>query len=249
MLENIHFLILEDDRLQQNSLRRQLRELGAQKVYSAKDCTEARDYLTGRHRVDFAVLDVQLEGSKEDGIDFGYWLKDNYPIPTLFLSSYDGEELIDRTQFLPDSTYLLKPVRVNMLRVAVQQLLLRYQLRACDTQNLNLVNSDFFLIKPSGEPLTRIDKCDLLYLEARDKGTYFYTTKAVYFTRIPLRDSIAQLSALRICQVHQSFAFPVHALHRCTEEQVFLTSGDALNITKKYRGRVGKLLRSVILQR
>jgi DNA-binding NarL/FixJ family response regulator len=84
----------------------------------AYDQDEARKQLAN-NTPDVVLMDINL-GSDEDGIDLAKFIRKNYNLPLLFLTSYSDRETINRAKEVEPSAYVLKPFSERALLSSVE---------------------------------------------------------------------------------------------------------------------------------
>ena len=246
MHSNLNILHVEDDVLDQKTIRHLLTDLGFNNLTQCRT-TEEAEAIISKNEIDLAILDIMLEGSDEDGISLALKLVDKHDIPVLFTSSLSDEATLQRTCLLPDSEYIVKPVSERQLFVSLKKLLIRYLLSEENASGLRLSTSPFFLVKTNTKFYLRIDKSDLLYLEASKGGTIIYYIGGKQFIYINLHKVVEQLKNLNLIRCHSSYAFSVANLAEFSEEEVILNSGKTLPISRSYRKQVKSQIHILIL--
>ena len=73
----------------------------------AYDNEDARKQLSN-NTPDVVLMDINL-GSDEDGIDLAKFIRENFDIPVLFLTSYADKDTINRAKEVEPNAYILKP--------------------------------------------------------------------------------------------------------------------------------------------
>ena len=101
-------LIVEDEFLIANDLRRILRKAGYQVEGIARSVGEAKE-LIARQRTDIVLLDIFLDG-QETGIDLAHWLNEQ-AIPFVFLSANLTDSLLESAKVTQPFGFLTKPFR------------------------------------------------------------------------------------------------------------------------------------------
>lgn len=101
-------LIVEDEFLIANDLRRMLAKAGYRVVGIAGSVAEAKQQL-GSQQTDIVLLDIFLDGY-ETGIDLAYWLN-GQAIPFVFLSANLTDSLLEAAKVTQPFGFLTKPFR------------------------------------------------------------------------------------------------------------------------------------------
>ncbi len=122
MAETQHtILVVDDDRLILATLANGLEEAGY-KVITASSGDEALQ-LCSAHNPDIALLDIRMPGMS--GIELSRKLHEHCPIPYLFLTAYDDQELVDNAIESGALGYLVKPLDVARILPSIETALKR----------------------------------------------------------------------------------------------------------------------------
>ncbi len=117
-------LIVEDELIIAEDLKEILLELGYRVTGIAKDIEEAKNVLI-QEVPDIVLLDIRLRDG-DNGIDLAQYIRKNYKLPVIFISSYsDKDTLIRAKQVKPDG-YLVKPVEKGDIYSAIEIALSHY---------------------------------------------------------------------------------------------------------------------------
>ena len=108
-------LIVDDEPLAREKLKKQLEEFSGFSVTGEADCVEKAREFMGRKTVDLVLLDIQLAG--ESGFELVPFVPEESHI--IFVTAYD--EYAVRAFEVNALDYLLKPVRKNRLSMALEK--------------------------------------------------------------------------------------------------------------------------------
>ena len=117
-------LIAEDDSLVELGLRRMLESLGHEVVGSARNGKEAVLLAQDQHP-DIAVLDVRMP--EVDGLEAARRIGETYPVPILMLTAFTEHKLVKEAAESGAYAYLLKPVTIGQLEVAMSLAMARFK--------------------------------------------------------------------------------------------------------------------------
>lgn len=117
-------LIVEDDAIIANHLASSLEEWGHTVTALAMKGREALD-AAARERPDLALLDIEMEGGM-DGIETAARLREEYGVPSIYLTAHSNEDLIERAKETGPYGYILKPYRPQELRIAIEMAMERH---------------------------------------------------------------------------------------------------------------------------
>lgn len=164
-MESLKVLIVEDELIAAVDLKETLQQTGHKITAVARNFEEVNkaviDILP-----DIALVDINLKGSKDDGISIAKKLKNKYSFPIIFLTGDQDKETFNRAKETLPSAYILKPFKANELPYQVE--LAYYHFKS---QRLTInpkLTDDIYL--PSSKGLTKINKNDVVYLKAN--GSY-----------------------------------------------------------------------------
>lgn len=116
-------LVADDDRVILMTLAEGLAEAGYQ-VISARDGLQALALCKSEHP-DLALLDIRMPGL--DGIELAQSVCKESGVPFLFLSAYDDEDFVKRAVEAGALGYLIKPLGMPAILLAVRVALARAQ--------------------------------------------------------------------------------------------------------------------------
>lgn len=123
MPEPLRILIADDEVVIRLGLRTMLEDQGYRVVGEAADGTRALD-LVRRLRPDLVFLDIKMPGI--DGLQAARTLMAERVVPVIVLTAYADREFVDRAKEAGVLAYLVKPVRENDLRPAIEVALARF---------------------------------------------------------------------------------------------------------------------------
>lgn len=241
-MSDLKAVIVEDERLARQQLRRLLTEAEVDIVGEAANGSEAIDVIA-RTRPDVLFLDIRLPGMS--GIQLARSLK---PAPAIvFTTAYDGYAL---TAFdLEAADYLLKPFGPRQIERALRRV--RALRRSGGAQSgpaprLVFKDRDRIITLPVNE---------IVRLEARGDYVRVHTAGQNHLVPAALRELIAELGAKRFLRIHRSHAVNLAYVERCERHNqkryaVLLTNGGRL-IASAAGSRVlrGRLARGAFVDR
>ncbi len=118
-------LIVDDEVVVAEDIRRQLRSLGYTVVGVASSGSDAIR-LGGEHRPDLILMDIKLKGSM-DGIEAARSIQARFDIPVIYLTAFSDDETLERARHTLPLAYLIKPFVSTDLRAAVELALFRHR--------------------------------------------------------------------------------------------------------------------------
>ncbi|GFM34402.1 response regulator [Desulfovibrio subterraneus] len=117
-MSNCNILIVEDERLVALSIREILQSEGYTVCGIARSTKNAMEVLAGCSP-DLALMDIKIKGNP-DGIDLAIKLRTEFGIPSVFLTAYSDNSLLDRAKSAEPLGYILKPFKQSDILSAVK---------------------------------------------------------------------------------------------------------------------------------
>jgi len=114
----LHVLVIEDERVVAKDLQLTLTRLGYQVPITVATGAAALE-AASQHCPDLLIMDIRIEGEL-DGIQTAALLREHFDVPLIFLTAYADQATVARAKELEPEAYLLKPVRLDALRSAVE---------------------------------------------------------------------------------------------------------------------------------
>ena len=121
MAKNAQLLIVDDDRLILHTLSTGLRSAGYRTVEA--DSGEAAIKLAQGLPIDLAILDIRMSGMS--GLELAAHLRDHGAIPSIFLSAYADNALVEQAVAEGALGYLVKPLDVPNIVPTIEAALVR----------------------------------------------------------------------------------------------------------------------------
>lgn len=110
-------LIVEDEQLAALSLQADLRLQGFDRIHHATNADEALTAFR-QEPFDLVILDVNLGGAI-DGIGVGAMIRQQSPVPILYLTAYGDSQTVARATQTRPAAYLCKPVSSTQLQASL----------------------------------------------------------------------------------------------------------------------------------
>jgi PAS domain S-box-containing protein len=124
-MEKCRILIVEDEIIVSLHIRSVLLHFKYQVVEIASSGEEAIEK-AGMHRPDLVLMDIHL-GGRVDGIMAAACIREKYDIPTIYLTSYNDEETINKAKMTEPLGFLVKPLDNNELRNSIELALYKHE--------------------------------------------------------------------------------------------------------------------------
>ncbi len=117
-MSNERIFLVEDEPIIAQDLRRRLEYLGYSVVGSSDNTDQALSAIK-RSKPDVVLMDIVVPGSM-DGIDLAIKIRWEENIPSIFLTAYTDEALVERAKEAEPLGYLLKPIRDRELATVIE---------------------------------------------------------------------------------------------------------------------------------
>lgn len=114
-------LIVEDEPLIAANIEHVLSESGFRVAGVASSATEALS-VANEHRLDLALVDIRLTG-EVDGIELACRLRDEFGVPSIFLSGLFDAVIAERAEQAQPLGFLQKPFRPSQVFNAIERAL------------------------------------------------------------------------------------------------------------------------------
>ena len=119
----LRLMIVENDRVTARDLQATLRRRGFVVSGIAYSAAQALDLLDGE-KPDLVLLDIQLDHD-EDGITLAQTLREQHGIPSIFITGYSEEAIIERARRARPAAFLRKPFSDAELAVCLESVVER----------------------------------------------------------------------------------------------------------------------------
>lgn len=119
----LRLMIVENDRVTARDLEATLRRRGFEVLGIASSAGQALELLKGG-KPDLVLLDIQLDHD-EDGIALAQMLREQHGIPSIFITGYSEEAIIERARRARPVAFLRKPFSDNELAVCLESVVER----------------------------------------------------------------------------------------------------------------------------
>ena len=126
-VEKARILIVEDERITSDHLRRLLTRLGYEIVGIAATGVAAVEQLQDAHP-DLVLADIGLPG-QIDGVEVATRARDDYDIPVVFLTAFSDPETIRRARVPEPYGFIVKPFSEEELHATIEIALQQSELR------------------------------------------------------------------------------------------------------------------------
>lgn len=222
-MSKAHILIVEDESIIAEELRRIVIRLGYEVVAVAHRYEEALALIQQRVP-DLVLLDIGLDYSKNDGIDLGGQLKDTFHVPFIYITANTDIATVTRAKFTEPAAYIPKPFNPDLIYTNIEMALHR--------QSTSV--SRQILVK-TGSRKTMVDTRRIVFLKADNIYTELHTADGkVHVVREYLKNLLLQFTGDGFIQIHRSYAVNLAFVASYTADHVF-TTDQKLPLSDSYK--------------
>jgi DNA-binding LytR/AlgR family response regulator len=206
----IKILIIEDEFIIAEDLKLQLKKLDYEVTGIAKSYDQA---LLEINSVlpDLLLVDIRLKGAK-DGIDLAGYIKKQYDLPLIFLTSHADNKTVERAKRVHPDGYLIKPFEKEDLFTSIEIAFANYLEKKAGTweskkleEDYNAVLGDSIFVKKD-HLLVKIRFDELEWIKAERNYLELHCCEKNHLIRSTLKDFLDKLPPNLFYQVHRSYA-------------------------------------------
>lgn len=248
-MQSIKILIVEDQKIIARDIESLLTDWGYTIVGCATTGDEALQ-LFKKHQPDLALVDIHIDGDM-DGIDTVLEFNAIRPIPIVYLTAQADAYTVNKAKASRPSAYLLKPFDERGLQISLEmafdtfsntQATPQYKKEASKVQAANevklgadvILQIDNAIFIKQNYRFVKLNKTELLLLEADRNHTYIQTKQHRYIVRIPLTTVMERLQYDKLVRVHRSFAINTLHIDEFNDSEI-IVSGKTVPFSTAYR--------------
>ena len=238
----VKILIVEDEIVIADNICDVLEDLGYEALEPAINYTEAVQTLEDE-QPDIAMLDIQLAGAK-DGIDLAWYIKENYDIPFIFLTSNADPRTIERAKKLTPPAYLVKPFNKDDLYTSIELALYNHygnSLSERHDEAPQIIINDAIFVK-SKNLFQKVKFDDILYIKADHVYVELNTADGNKHLIRNSMNAFCEKLPKRFFRAHRSYAINMNHLE-AIHTAFILVGKDEIPIGKNYRDELMKRVR------
>lgn len=222
MSKNLNILIVEDELLIAEMLKEMLLELEYTVAGVARDFDTAQKILKNNININFAILDINLNQSK-NGIDIAKTLN----IPFVFLTSYSEKTIIQEAIECKPQAYLIKPFAKTDLYTTLEII---KQKISMDAQLNSIVIKD-------GHLNVKILINSILWLKSENIYIEIKTDEKVFVIRNSLENFLEELNNPVFIRIHRSYAVNINHV-KAINGQYVLVANQKLPLSRNLRNEL-----------
>lgn len=233
-MQALKILIVEDDLILAEQLADQLLSFG----YSITDISSnSKDALLAfRKRLpDLVVMDINLEGSLQDGIEVAEAFNTITKVPIIFLTGLGGQETIKRAKLVKPAYYLIKPCNATQLQVALdfalsnfihqQPAQIEHSLQFQTAPSCVLYSVQNFFFAKKGTKYVRVEVVDIIYVKGESPGNNvrIVTERDTLFLSTGLKSFSEQVQHSSLIRINRSYVVNINKIIAFDGGRVFVT--------------------------
>ena len=249
-MSSIKVLIVEDQKIIARDIESLLTDWGYSVVGCATSAEEAL-MLFKKHQPDLALVDIHINGDM-DGIDTALQFNAIRPIPIVYLTAQADAYTVNKAKASNPSAYLLKPFDERGLQISLemafnsfsnmQQAPPQYKKETNKIQAANevklgadvILQIDNAIFIKQNYRFVKLNKTELILLEADRNHTYIQTKQHRHIVRIPLTTVIERLQYDKLVRVHRSFAINTQHIDEFNDSEI-IVCGKTIPFSPAYR--------------
>ena len=236
-MNKIKILIIEDQPIIARDIEILLTKWGYQVVGKAETYEEAMVFFMEK-KPDLALVDIRIDGAL-DGIETVSRFNAIRPIPIVYLTAYADENTIKRAKESYPAAYVLKPFDERSLQLTIEFALntsTKYPLEQIQ-QPISIaeappsvfeskLNTDLILQTDSSifikhnYRFVKLDKKDLVFIEADHNHIIIHTIQEAYTIRISLSTVLEKIQDDNIVKVHRSYAVNIQQIQEFNDSEI-----------------------------
>lgn len=243
MNQLIKILILEDNVIIADDMQSMLEDIGYEIVANVVDFESATKALK-ENEVDLALVDIVL-ATEKTGIDFGKYIRENYNIPFIFVTSNSDKATVENAKSVHPSGYLVKPFEQQDLFTSIEIALSNFNDEVsatvqtdsvADKENKHLSNSvlrNSIFVKKN-QHYYRIPFDDIQYVKADNVYLEVYTEDKNFLVRSALKDYLEKLPSRQFYRAHKSYIVNIDHIEAINTKDIMI-NGRNIPISKEFR--------------
>lgn len=219
--KQIEVLIVEDEFSIAMDIELRLEKMNYHVVGIANSYEEALAFLL-EEQIDIAILDINLEKDKT-GLDLAKMINKKFNLPFIFLTAYTDDTTINNALEVEPMGYISKPFKDADIHSTIQLGIKKFQQQntIADLSKSQLsANESGFFVKDKGI-LKKIEKQDLLWVEAMDNYSVLHTKETKYVINGFLKDNLEKLQPDFI-RIHRSYAVNKNKITAIEDNTLYL---------------------------
>ncbi len=233
MSDRIKILIVEDNVIIADDLQITLEDMGYEVVDSVVDYEQAVEAINN-NKVDLALVDIIL-ATEKTGIDFGKYIRDNFNIPFIFITSNSDRATVEKAKAVKPDGYIVKPFEQEDLYTSIEITLSNFSPsdNANSEADSGQVMGDSIFVKKQNL-FYRIHFSEIRYIKADNVYLEVNTEDKKFLVRSALKDYIEKLPSNKFFRAHKSYIINLDHIQAINSKDVII-NGHTIPISKEFR--------------
>lgn len=221
--------IVEDELIIADSIRAMLTGM---RYAVPEPCCDYEEAIAMLHaeKPDLVLLDINLAGSRQDGIAVARYIREHLNMPYIFLTANSDSGTLDRAKAVTPNAFLVKPFVREDLYTAIEIAVHNFHKAGGPAP---AADKDYLFLK-EGSIQHKVIIDEILYLESDHVYVTVFTAGRKYLVRASLQQYAEQLDPAVFIRIHRSYL-----VNRRRIEEVGFThlriGGKTLPVSRKYR--------------
>jgi two-component system, response regulator PdtaR len=245
----IKILIIEDNEI----IARDMTNFLTDWHYNVIGCAATGEQaltLFNRKKPDLVLINITLAGAI-DAIELTRKMNEINPIPFVYFTTQaDTHALLRADNTLPPA-YLLKPFEERSVQSSLELALDTFNTRTNVPPQVvekpkafaneiklstdTILNYDNTFFVKQNYRFVKLEKEDLVMVEAAHNYSCLYTIENRYIIRLSLGVILEKLKHESLIRIHRSFAVNIKHIKEFTEDEIKTSNGKTISITPAYR--------------
>jgi two-component system, LytTR family, response regulator LytT len=243
-MTGISILIVEDELIIADDIKTQLGKLGYRVTGIAKSYDKALELMTNEVP-DLFLIDIKLKGMK-DGIDLAKFIKENYSLPVIFITSYANKSTVEKAKEINPDGYLVKPFEKDDLFASIEIAFSNYVKRTTnnnsDFEYGSHIGKDSIFVKQD-HLLVKIRFDELKWIMSERNYLELHCHEKMVLTRSTLKDFMEKLPRDIFAQVHRSYAVNITHVTALEYSSLFIGKTE-IPVGRSYLINIKKMLQA-----
>ena len=240
-MPKVKVLVVEDEILVAESIAAVLKKHDFEVCDIADSAGEALRLFT-IHQPDIVLLDIKIKG-EHDGIYVAGKIRQENPIPLIFLTSLVDQTTVEKARETKPSAYMVKPFNESELKIAIEMAIYNYannkvatstadQVQESSEDGHYLVNEGIFV--KNNFRFEKVSFSDINWLEADNNYARIVTADKKYLLTLTLGALHDKLQDPTFLRVHRSYAINMEKVEAFEGNHLFV-DGTQIPISRGYK--------------
>jgi DNA-binding LytR/AlgR family response regulator len=229
--------VVEDEMVIADTICLNLRKLGYPTTTTSPSYVRAIKMME-EEKPDLMLIDINLGGEK-DGIDLAAYVRENYPIPIIFLTANSDAATLERAKVVKPDAYIVKPYKKSDLFAAIE---IAISNRSKLFQKIEPI--DFIMVK-DGYDYIKVFMVEILFIN-NDQNYAILNLKngKKLMVRSTLNEMSEKLPANLFIRINRGTIINLHHISKVQTERVIIGTYE-FSINKTTRESIVELIETI----